>query len=353
MTQTTPRPYFDTTQDDSMEPMQTNHLRDRRIVYISWAESCSRSDHTARELGGKSYMVYLGWLGSHPATILIKYLGQFLMTCWILIRERPRAVFVMSPPLVAAFPAFLYRMLTRRPYVLDCHTAAYNHPRWNRLQWLQHFLGRKAATNIVTNDFLANLVKEHGGRATIVRDVPVVYEKSEAFDVGSGFSVAAVCSFNPDEPIAELIEAARLLPDVQFFVTGNTKHLADSLLENTPVNMQFTGFISDEAFGSLLSNASAVMSLTTRDHTMLRGAWEAIYQERPVIVSDWPCLREAFNEGAVFANNDANGIAAAINQCREQHSDYVAGAVVARKKRIQTWLEVKQELLRAVGFTNE
>ena len=35
------------------------------ITYISWAANCSRSDHTARELGGVSHMVYLGWLGSH------------------------------------------------------------------------------------------------------------------------------------------------------------------------------------------------------------------------------------------------------------------------------------------------
>ena len=40
------------------------------------------------------------------------------------------------------------------------------------------------------------------------------------------------------------------------------------------------------------------MALTTEDHTMLRGAYEAIYQGTPIIVSNSALLRVAFNEGA-------------------------------------------------------
>ena len=45
---------------------------DAVITYISWAESCSRSDHTARELGGRSHMVYLPQFGSRASTILLQ-----------------------------------------------------------------------------------------------------------------------------------------------------------------------------------------------------------------------------------------------------------------------------------------
>ena len=31
---------------------------DGSLTFISWASNCSRSDNIARELGGKSYMVY-------------------------------------------------------------------------------------------------------------------------------------------------------------------------------------------------------------------------------------------------------------------------------------------------------
>jgi len=321
------------------------------IVYISWAESCSRSDHTARELGGQSFMTYLPSLGSHPLTIPFKYAGQFLMTLWILIRERPAAVFVMSPPLIAVLPVYLYCLIGGKPFVMDCHTAAYLHPRWQRLQWLQHWLGRRAATNIVTNDHLAELVQSQGGKTTIVRDVPVVYHGTESFPLAGGFTVAVVCSFNSDEPVAEIFEAARLLPEITFYVTGNTKHLDLALVRQRPDNLNLTGFVSDEVYGDLVSRAGVVMSLTTRDHTMLRGAWEAIYQGTPVIVSDWPCLREAFRCGALFADNTAAGIAACVVQARHERARLRGEAGEARRARLATWRTVREELLGAVGLS--
>jgi glycosyltransferase involved in cell wall biosynthesis len=226
------------------------------------------------------------------------------------------------------------------------------HPRWKRLQWLQHYLGRLAATNIVTNDHLAELVRSHGGHATIVRDVPVVYSGSERYDMGDGFTVVVVCSFNPDEPIAEIFEAARRLPEFKFFMTGNPKHLGPSLAALRPENVQLTGFVSDEAYGSLLTQANVVMSLTTRDHTMLRGAWEAIYQSTPVIVSDWPCLRQAFGQGALFADNTAPSIAEAIKRCRESHDQLKRDAELARAQRVENWKATREELLRAIGHSN-
>ena len=327
----------------------SNNSNSSGILYISWAESCSRSDHTARELGGQSHLVYLSWLGSHPATILFKYFGQFWMSCWLIIRNRPKAIFVMSPPIVAAFPAFLYWLATGRPFVLDCHTAAFSHPRWKRFQWLQHFLERRAATNIVHNEGLAELVERHGGKTTMVKDVPIVYHGGEVYPTADGASVAVVCSFNSDEPVEEIFSAARQVPEVNFYVTGNTKHLSPKLMQQRPGNLTLTGFVSDEAYGDLISRADLVMSLTTRDHTMLRGAWEAIYQSTPVIVSDWPCLREAFAEGALFVDNSPEGIAKAIHEGLSDPS-YREGAQLGRTKRLEKWAKTRAELLAAVAL---
>ena len=58
------------------------------LVYVSWAPHCSRSDHTARELGGRSFMVYAAALGSRPATILLKYVVQAWRTLRLLRAER-------------------------------------------------------------------------------------------------------------------------------------------------------------------------------------------------------------------------------------------------------------------------
>ena len=322
----------------------------KKILYISWAESCSRSDQTARELGGKSKMVYLAWLGSHPLTICFKYSGQTLITAWHIIRERPDAIFVMSPPLLAAFPALLWKLFFRRPFVLDCHTGAFTNPRWKRLQWLQRFLCRQAATNIVTNSHLQSLVESNGGKTTIVRDVPVQFESTEPrFPLPAGFIVVAVCSFNYDEPIAAMFEAARQLSDVQFFFSGNPNRLDPQIAELQPKNVHLTGFLSDQQYGSLICGADIVLTLTTQDHTMLRGAWEAIYQATPVIVSDWPILQKSFDKGALHVDNSSDSIIQAIKFAQQNIVNLRQQAEEAKEDRLQHWQGVKEALIEAVN----
>jgi hypothetical protein len=79
------------------------------------------------------------------------------------------------------------------------------------------------------------------------------------------------------------------------------------------------------------------MCLTTRDHTMQRGACEAVSLGRPVITSDWPLLRSAFPLGAAFADNTADGIVAAIRQVREDHERFRAEAERLRNDRVRDW----------------
>lgn len=323
------------------------------LLYISWAQSCSRSDQTARELGGLSKMVYLPIFGSHPLTILPKYVGQFFITLWLLIRYRPRSVMVMSPPIFAVFAPMLYCWITRRPFGLDCHTAAFTHPRFRRLQWLQAAVERRAAINIVHNQHLHDTVTSRGGQAIIVGDVPVIYEVGgDVFELSEKPNVVAVCSFNPDEPIEAIIEAARQTPDVQFYMTGNPKHLSDATKANIPANLVLTGFVSDDAYGSLIRNSDIVMSLTTRDHTMLRGAWEAIYQGTPVIVSDWAILQQAFDRGAVHVDNSPESISAGINTILGDKPRYESEAKKSRLQRINRWQSIRDTLkqsLRIIG----
>lgn len=293
-------------------------------------------------------MVYETQLGSQASTVLWKYWLQGRTTARILREEAPDVVFVMTPPLVAAVPAFWYAWRRGARVVLDAHSAAFLHPRWRWFQWLQRWMCRRAATTIVHNPHIAGIVERAGGHATLVPDVPIVYEASAAFARPSQFTVAVVCSFNYDEPLPAMIDAARDLPDVRFFVTGNPKHLDPALKARMPVNMTLTGFLSDEAYGSLISGADAVMTLTTRDHTMLRAAYEAIYQGTPVIVSDWPLLKDSFPAGAVHVDNSPGSIAAAIRAVQQQPDAFRAAAATLAAAKRARWSGTKQALA-AIG----
>ena len=59
---------------------------------------------------------------------------------------------------------------------------------------------------------------------------------------------------------------------------------------------------------------------------MLRGAYEAIYLSTPVVVSHWPLLRQAFDEGAVHVDNTAANIAAGIRQIVADKAGFKSGA---------------------------
>ena len=257
-------------------------------------------------------MAYLQRFGSRPSTILFKYLGQWVQTARILKRERPDTVFVMTPPVFAALPAFWYARKHKKQVVLDAHTAAFLLPRWRAFQWLQRLLCREAATTLVSNDYLAGVVQAAGGHATVVPDVPIIFPKEEVFERPPGFVVAVVCSFDYDEPVAEIFDAAAELPDIRFFVTGKPPKLPADVAARISANVTLTGFLSTAAYGNLLAAADVVIALTTFDHTMLRGAYEAIYQSTPVIISDWPLLRDAFPHGALHVDNTAQSIVRAV-----------------------------------------
>ena len=320
-----------------------------KVTFVSWAEYCSRSDAIARELGGCSHMIYWSRLGSNPATVWLKYIGQTVRTLGLLFDHRPDVVFVMAPPVFAAVPVYLYGALTRTPFIIDAHTAAFLHPRWTRFQWLQSFFARRAAATIVTNEYLARGIRSAGACSIIVRDVPVRFDAGEEFKVDEAFTVGVVCSFNDDEPIEEVLAAAAALPDVRFYITGNPRYLESSLRKGLPPNATLTGFLSDSAYGSLLARVNVVMTLTRRDHTMLRGAYEAVYQGTPVIVSNWELLRNAFDEGAIHVDNSADQIVAAVCEMRVNIGRYRVEVMRLRERKYSEWRDVRRAILTYVS----
>ena len=59
--------------------------------------------------------------------------------------------------------------------------------------------------------------------------------------------------------------------------------------------------------------------LATRDHTMLRGAYEAVYYGTSIIISDWPILRETFDDGTIHVDNRVPTIVEAVETMRREH----------------------------------
>ena len=297
-------------------------------------------------------MVYSPVWGSRYATILIKYFVQSVRTLAILFRDRPRVVFVMAPPVVACAPVWLYCLVRRAQFVIDAHTGAFLDPEWKRVSFLQRFFSRRATTTIVTNRHLQQLVEEWGAEATIVTDVPVCFAEPEHVELSGAFNVTVVSSFANDEPTAMILEAAAHCPDIRFYMTGNPSDLESRVLKSKPDNVQLTGFLSDARYVGQLQASDAVMVLTTRDHTMQRGAYEAVYLGKPVITSNFELLRTSFSKGTVYVDSTVADIVRGIREMRSDVSRFQEEVDHLRDEKLQQWDAVAASLLERLGVTD-
>lgn len=314
------------------------------IVFISWAPFCSRSDSIARRLGGQSYMVYSPAYGSHYVTVPFKYLSQTIKTLRILIRQRPAAVFVMTPPVAACLPAWIYSRLTGALFVIDAHTGAFLDARWKWLLFVHKWFSRAARTTIVTNEYMHGVLKEWRANATLLRDVPVCFVDPAPTQLDGSCNMTLVATFTRDEPIELFFRAAAQVPEIRFHVTGDYRRAPGRVLQMKPDNVRLTGFLPDADYVGLLLASDAVIALTTMDHTMQRGAYEAVYLGRPVITSNFDLLRRHFCKGAVHVNNSVEDLAAGVRCMRDNIERFSAEILELRRERLADWDHAEAEL---------
>ena len=123
--------------------------------------------------------------------------------------------------------------------------------------------------------------------------------------------MAFVCSFAPDEPYIEVIEAARLLSD--FAVIHVTGRLGTARIPDVvPDNVCLTGYLPDAEYERLLAEADVIVDLTAMENCLVCGAYEAVALEKPLVTSDTSALRSYFRRGTVFTRHDPVSIAGAI-----------------------------------------
>jgi glycosyltransferase involved in cell wall biosynthesis len=180
--------------------------------------------------------------------------------------------------------------------------------------WLHRYTLKSADLTIVTNQYLSSIVESLGGRALVLPDkLPDLHPKSSV-KLEASISLLMISSFGQDEPIEEVIKACVQLEGVHDFtvyVTGNFRKAPADLIARAPSNMEFTGFLSEQAFVDMLYAVDGVLALTTSDYCMLCGCYEAVAANKPLVTSDKSVLREYF-EGAVFVDSDADSIASGI-----------------------------------------
>lgn len=156
------------------------------------------------------------------------------------------------------------------------------------------------------------------------------------------FRVAVISSFASDEPIIEILNAARDLHSVRFYITGNysrVKGIVKQTLNWNQGNVIFTGFLHRDDYVALLRSVDVVMVLTKRDKTMLAGAYEALAIKKPLITSNWDPLKRYFDKGTIFVNNTPEEIKEAIKTAQQDQEELVKEISQLKFEKTNEWKE--------------
>lgn len=299
-------------------------------MFISWIDSHGRSADLARSLNMQA--VFISGRGNRRNAALIRYWRAFRRTRRELRTLNPNVVMVMLPPA----PALLSILISRRrgtQVVADLHTGFFKNPKWSWFVRPALWLLRNSAV-LVTNSHLGEICENARVRTFVVHD---------SLTVNNGPCddqeyVLCPLSYAKDEPVLELLDAARALNKMKFVFTGKPPIKYRNV---APQNVEFVGYVTNEKFDSLLRGSTMVVALTKRDHTMQRAGYEALMACKPQVTSSFSVLQEFLDDSAAYADpashdDIANKImnVAASRQTYANNAKAVLGSRITDQERV-------------------
>jgi hypothetical protein len=310
---------------------------------IAWMPVSQRSRTLAERLDFD--LLLLGRRGfRRPWSAAFAYPVLAWRTIAALVRRRPPAVLAVVPPIVVPLVVMpVARMLGAR-VALDLHSAALLDRRW---RWSLPILRRMAAASsaaVVTLESLREVLRSRGRVIVLPDPLPTMggsgLDAADAFPGAAAVAdgdlptAVAVCGWADDEPTEALVDAARGAP-WRLLITGRPTRQIE-----LPDNVRLSGYLDDPAYAAVLRSADAVVVLTTREDTLLSGAWEATALARPLLVSGTRSLRETFGEEADYSGPAAAELRRAIDSVL---ADPTAAQRAAARRR--HWLTRSDEAL--------
>ncbi|MGU3541080.1 glycosyltransferase [Methylobacterium sp. A54F] len=252
----------------------------------------------------------------------VGYPIQALRTLAQIVRHKPDVLWIQAPPNVLVHIAWLGRLLRwhRMKIVADLHNASLSR------FWLAVPMTRRLLNTfdivIVHNEMMRTFAVEKGlsaDRVRVLEDRTPDIAPTTAAGSAERPYVVMPCSFSRDEPVLEVIAAARLVPEIDFLATGDSRSAAKrSLPTDLPPNFRLTGFLEADAYERLIAGSLGMLCLTTEDGIQLSAASEAVGFGKPMIISDTSLLRSLFGAG-LFVDNSPEAIGDA---CRAVLKDY-------------------------------
>lgn len=250
----------------------------------------------------------------HAAATLLDYGRLFTDTMSLLTARQPSVLWMQLPPLPLLWAGLWYRR-SRDPavrLVADCHNATFG-ARWGRVPFGLRMLDACDLV-IVHNEDMRRQALSRGlaaSRLFVLEDVPPLPVTRGSVALPDDLAnrprpwILMPGSFAADEPVGELLQAARLEPGWTFVLTGRHENAArhGHRLEQVPSNVVLPGYVDTPVFDAMMQASDLVLALTRQDGIQLSACNEALGFGKALIVSDTPLLRRLFADGARMADS--------------------------------------------------
>jgi len=302
-------------------------MKQKKGAFIVWRTFQRRAEVLAPYLDLEICYFYYPWEEKSKILKALSYFPKSFRTLKYLFRKKPALVFIQFPPTPALYCIALYSWLTGSRYVADCHITIGND------YWLKWIYAKKLLLKekmIVHNDhIIEHVIRSMNVKPIVVRDGiakrPSVDVRKSPLLEGLGLSpksyVIFPCSFSLDEPLKEVIEAARLLPEIMFVMTWNFERLSRTARNSLPSNILLTGYLQIDDFNHLFANAGVALVLTKEEAIQLSGVQEAMAFEIPAVVTDLQTTRFLYKEYPVYVRNEPKSIADGVKYAFQNRLD--------------------------------
>ncbi|MHA1300707.1 MAG: glycosyltransferase [Candidatus Helarchaeota archaeon] len=321
-------------------------FRQKRI-FIAWVKQDTRASSLAHHLRAKIFFIH-SINSKNKMYSPLKYIINTFITLNLLNKENPDVIFAVNPPVFAVLVIWMYCIFNDCTYIVDTHSAAFTAKRWSIFLWLYRFLSKRALINILHNKILERKVANWGAKTINMGEVIYQMETNKIYPLREGFNVVYVSIYDKDEPLSEVIEAARKMPSVNFYITGSLRYAPYNIIKKSSDNVIFTDFLSNEMYVALLKNSDIVICLTKNDNTMQNGAYEALTLGCPIITSNWPVLSKLYYKGSICIDNSSNSLINAINEIKKNYPRYIREVIELKAEFQSSWEKKFWKLLEVL-----
>jgi len=300
-------------------------------IFIVWGREGELSRYLAKFLGADFKKVYIKKWGPIKLPAFFRYILQSLVTLVIFIKQKPNIIIVQNPPIFLAFLAYLYCTISRAKLAIDSHTAVFLDKKWILFHWLFKFVAKRSTLNTCHNFKNLEILEKWKVKPAMVMqfynpsyDLKRLNEPMVNKDLDEKIidnNIMMVNRFANDDDWQTVLETAKLMPEYNFFITGQPNRKDKGKIKKASANVIFTGYLKHEEFLKLMWRCQVILAFTLRRDTVLWSIREIMALKKPFVATDSEVLRYYFKDVALFTQSDSTEMKLRIKEALSSEAD--------------------------------